>query len=715
MTTTTVAKNFVRRDGGQFERREFQIAATKEAYRILSDGLYSRKIEAVIRELSTNAVDGHIMADNNDVFEIHLPSYSEPWFTVRDYGIGMSHEDVMDLYATYFGTNKADDLDTTGYLGLGSKSPLSKVRSFSVISRFNGIERHYMVSLNEERLPEIAYLVDQDKPTTATGVEVHMAVDTSDIYEYGRRAGQVYFHFDEDKRPRIINTENYTLPEKEILIHGTGWRMYKGGGTPIAKQGNVGYPISSEQIKHIKPHHQTILSGHLEMDFPNGSVAFTPSRENLSYEKTTCEALTTRLDEVVEEVNETISKRFADCKTLWEARTLAWTMFWSSGADLRYLKKFADTGEIKWKNEKIAGQQLAFGDIDGVSGWAFTAKQVRRGWGGDHDTKVSKTERNEFTPRDNVVWCEIDLPRGSYSRCQYHVRKNNDVTIYLVQFDTPESRQAFCDKMGLAGDEFTLTSKMPKPPSVTRTTGAATRASSLVYEHTGRSGNAQLYKYWNKTEIDLDSNDGGVYVEMKHSKIVNEHGGTEHPSCISSIKSLLTSVGHPVEVIGVRLKIAKFFRKSDDWVDIFTYAKNIVNIEVVQKNLAQNVVNAEELDDLQDSTLWASIFNNYEKLNPLYTDGSFFALMCDLRHMKLSKVACPKFNEWKKLAELCGSPLVAKAERNLSNSIEKMYKDYPLMKLMVKTIGYYSEIFSSDELKVISEYIHLLEDSKFGG
>ena len=141
MTTVVVNKipHVVKREGGTFERREFTIAATKEAFRILSDGLYSDKIGAVIRELSTNAVDSHILANNTDVFEIHLPSHQEPWFLVCDYGIGMSHKDVMDLYSTYFGTNKADDLNTTGCLGLGSKSPLAKVRSFTVISRFNGV------------------------------------------------------------------------------------------------------------------------------------------------------------------------------------------------------------------------------------------------------------------------------------------------------------------------------------------------------------------------------------------------------------------------------------------------------------------------------------------------------------------------------------------------------------------------------------------------
>ena len=339
-------KHFVQREGGTFERRAFKIAATKEAFRILSDGLYSDKVRAIIRELSTNARDGHILAGNQDVvFEVHLPSYSEPWFSVKDFGCAMSHEDVMELYSTYFGTDKADELDTTGCLGLGSKSPLSMVRSFPVVSRYDGVERHYIVTLNEERLPEVNYLVEQDKPTDKTGMEIQVAVGTSDIHRYMLRAQQVYQYFTEQARPRIVNCEDYALPEKEVLIEGKGWRMLKGHGRAVAIQGNVGYPIESGQIEGLSSSHEAILSCNLEIDFPNGSMGFTPSREHLSYSKVTCANLIARLDEIVTEVNATIGQRFDKCETLWEARTLAWTMLWSTDADLRHLKKFAETGE----------------------------------------------------------------------------------------------------------------------------------------------------------------------------------------------------------------------------------------------------------------------------------------------------------------------------------------------------------------------------------
>ena len=70
-----------------FEQSNYTIEATAKAFSILSDQLYSNKVRAVVRELSTNAYDSHVDAGNGDKqFEVHLPSNMEPTFSVRDYG-----------------------------------------------------------------------------------------------------------------------------------------------------------------------------------------------------------------------------------------------------------------------------------------------------------------------------------------------------------------------------------------------------------------------------------------------------------------------------------------------------------------------------------------------------------------------------------------------------------------------------------------------------
>ena len=75
---------------GSFEESNYTIEASAKAFSILSDGLYANKIEAVIRELSTNAYDSHVDAGHPDKpFLVHLPNRFKPVFYIRDYGTGL--------------------------------------------------------------------------------------------------------------------------------------------------------------------------------------------------------------------------------------------------------------------------------------------------------------------------------------------------------------------------------------------------------------------------------------------------------------------------------------------------------------------------------------------------------------------------------------------------------------------------------------------------
>ena len=172
---TVVERNKIQRMGVQTEGN-FRIKATGKAFRILSDGLYSDKITAIIRELSCNAYDAHVEAGNLDKpFAIHLPTQFEPHFSLRDYGVGLSHDDVIQVYTTYFESTKTDSNDYIGCLGLGSKSPFSYVDNFTIVSYFNGEKRTYNAFMNEEGIPSIA-LMSTAKSKEHNGIEVSFAV-----------------------------------------------------------------------------------------------------------------------------------------------------------------------------------------------------------------------------------------------------------------------------------------------------------------------------------------------------------------------------------------------------------------------------------------------------------------------------------------------------------------------------------------------------------
>ena len=70
--------------GSAGKKTKFTIQASPKAFMILSDKLYKNKIRAVVRELTTNWIDAHILNGKQDVpCEIKCPNKLDP--TYRDW------------------------------------------------------------------------------------------------------------------------------------------------------------------------------------------------------------------------------------------------------------------------------------------------------------------------------------------------------------------------------------------------------------------------------------------------------------------------------------------------------------------------------------------------------------------------------------------------------------------------------------------------------
>ncbi|KAI9549447.1 hypothetical protein GHT06_001847 [Daphnia sinensis] len=164
----------------------FSIKATAKSFQILSAGLYSNKIKAIVRELSTNALDAHIAIGKAHIpFSVHLPSSMEPYFSVQDYGVGLTEEE-----STKTGSN-----DFVGALGLGSKSPFSYTSNFTITAVKNGIKNIFTAFISDSGVPNIAKMFSE-QTEESSGVEIKFAVDSSsDFHNFANEACNVYKYF----------------------------------------------------------------------------------------------------------------------------------------------------------------------------------------------------------------------------------------------------------------------------------------------------------------------------------------------------------------------------------------------------------------------------------------------------------------------------------------------------------------------------------------
>jgi hypothetical protein len=145
------------------DTQDFKIETSAKAFQILSGNIYKDVLLAIIRELSANAWDAHVSKGNTDVpFEITVPSSLHPELIIKDFGIGLSHEAMMQLFTTYFGSDKTGTNELIGGLGLGAKTPFAYTDSFTVVSRFSGVATTYACFLNDKKIPAITKITEED-------------------------------------------------------------------------------------------------------------------------------------------------------------------------------------------------------------------------------------------------------------------------------------------------------------------------------------------------------------------------------------------------------------------------------------------------------------------------------------------------------------------------------------------------------------------------
>ena len=298
---------------------EFRIRNSAKAFNILSSGLYANKIRAIIRELSCNAVDSHVAAGKSDTpFDVHLPNALEPYFSIRDYGTGLSHEQVTNIYTTYFESTKTDSNAFIGALGLGSKSPFSYTDNFTVTAVKDGRKGIYTAFINEQGVPSIALMMEEET-TDPAGVEVRFAVEERyDFDKFRSEARYVYEYF--KLRPVISGNADFKFKdpeykEKDIIpgVHYNGESRHS-----YAIMGNIKYPVEVPNADKALGGLHNLLSCGLVMEFNIGELDFQASREGLSYIPETIAAIKAKLEALNAQLAIHIAIEADKITNLWE-------------------------------------------------------------------------------------------------------------------------------------------------------------------------------------------------------------------------------------------------------------------------------------------------------------------------------------------------------------------------------------------------------------
>lgn len=564
----------------------FRVKINQQSFKLLYGDLYSKPIRAIVRELSTNAFDSHVKAGKPEApFEVHLPNDLEPYFYVKDFGTGLTRDQVCGedgIYITFCDSDKALSDDFTGCLGLGSKSPLAYTDNFIVESNYNGIKYSYAVFKNEQGNPSLAELgnAPTDEPN---GLKVEIAVQEKDFRTFNAEAEDVLSWF--KVRPNVVGSAEFEFKEKNYLrkTERYGVRKERQEDSNVI-MGNVAYPIRSGDFgwNKLDDIERAVIEHGVDLFVDMGDVEFVPSREKLRYTDKTIEGVRKYLKGAIASIREELEKQVQAQPSVWTARRMM--------NDIKHsvLGKVRSLGNVNYHGKEIA-EYINFHKTVEKTMPGITRADMKY-----PKLEVLSKKKEHFRRRDeDTLYCDgqkiylNDMERGGYARVHRDCRENgSNKAAYMVSGVSKE----FLEETGI-GEVAILASSLPAPErakrEVVNSDGTRTYVKRTVLQEYLPDGGNYMTDYWH--DVEVDPRQGGVYVVCAYGQIVDGELKTL-PSEIKKKYLAVKELRPNFTLHGIRpAHMGRIERYKQRWMLFDEYADLVLKAEFPQATEKMNL------------------------------------------------------------------------------------------------------------------------------
>lgn len=704
---------------------KFKIKASAKAFRALSSQIYSNEIAAPIRELATNAWDAHREAKRLDKpFIVHLPNPLEPYFSIRDYGFGMSEQAINTIYTTYFESTKEGSNDDIGCLGLGSKSPFCYrgCESFTVTSYWrenpnsvNGMKYVYSAYL-ENGEPKLGKLAEEET-TEPSGLEVVFFVKSDDFSKFYDNARDVYSKFKE--RPVVTGYSDWKIEDRSYSLQGTGWRMYKStdkhycNTTSAAIMGNISYSLYKclHDYSNFNDVARTILSCGVELDFNIGDLEITLSREELQYDERTVKNINDRLSIALNEIESMIKSDLAACKTYWEACCLYTEI---CGFDSKYpqnLRNIINKLTIDWKGKTLTNSHGLYYAKDSIG--EVTSERFFYGLPSGNRGSVKRVRSQKSTSINceaRVKFFELDNKEKSNSKVRHYVNNNTEEVIHLMDFSQStvvDARDKFISLIGINESDFVKVSTLPVPPKKPRvksSSGTQDRSLRTVLKFSNSGYTYRPRNMWTDESVEWKNKSNTYYyITVKH----NEPHDRKYN--VVGLKDLynfaVKTLGFSEPLYGVIECRASKIKSMSNWVDFDTHINELFKDYVKTNNtltLAEEHQKFNDFNSNMNSTL-KSIINGL-------TDDSKYSkheIIKEYKSLKKSSEEFLKVDNQLTESVIQYFNINQKTSTESVKLIREFINKYPMIKVLQESAHYGSGIINN--IKFIKDYINLVD------
>ena len=522
--TSDVSEKVVSRGVGKVH--EFVIKANAKAFDTLIAGLYSNKIQAVIRELSTNAYEAHQMLKiENKPFSVKLPSNSDRTFKIRDFGPGISPKNIANIYTVLYESTKDTSNEFGGAFGLGSKSPFAYSSNFSVTSYHAGVKTVYAVNKNTNGIPQMSELFSS--PTTEpSGMEIEIPVNRYDVQTFVKEAQNVYQWF--ITKPDVTGNSSYSVndPFKNVITSGNNWWVTSNATPCVALMGNIAYPLTAaNKIKN-----PSIFKNGVIIRFDIGEIEPTPSREQISLTQETIDVINAKTDLVIDEYSKIVSKKLDGIKNKWDAYIEATNIYNSS---------IIDNIKLTWNGNKIpfnprieipthVDPNNKYNTIFDIEVRTITYRN-----------KINGTLESYIYPHPNTKILVDDAPSYKMMRLKEFLVTHKYSNTFIID----QSQKTALKNLLECDDSVFVDMKSLPKPVINRT---ARKKSSKVLEVVVNTYSCAL------NDAIIDDTTVGYYVDIKHQKVCFGSTTISLTNLHSIINTIKTINGKKLKVYAIR-------------------------------------------------------------------------------------------------------------------------------------------------------------------
>ena len=544
------------------EQAEFSIKASKKAFQILS-GMYSDLPLAIVRELVANGWDSHIAANKKDVpVHIHLPNALEPWLTIQDFGTGISHKDIYEIYTKYFESTKTNTNEQAGCFGLGSKVQMAYTDSFISISITDGVKRTYNVFFNANGVPCIS-LVSQENTNESNGLSVQIPIKSNDFEKFQNATYRACRYY--EVKPNITGGKIDWNIDKPNFV-GSFWRSFTSLNQSYALMGNVAYPINIYQLSY--ENQDIARKAGLVINFNLGELEITPSREDLTYSDFTIKSLNDKIELVKLDFAKNVEDTIKTSPNLLDAMMALWKL----KNDWSFLNSAMINGKVHWNKVEITEPRSS---IQKIAPTLVSYSKNR--WG-----RKKYSESGFAALHNNAVWYVNDLPKGCQKRVIHFIRfnQNADIAINVVE----KKEMDALVKAGFPSSIFIQTSTLPAIV-VNRGTGGKNSKPKGVINLYSPDG----YSYrqsWESESFDLAIDKAPQYYVVKDKEGWSFNGGNLKDSDGNVLF-------HPTGKDGLK-KICEFLGIKNEDVKMVS-TNNAKHIEALGSSPLKDLVNSKTI------------------------------------------------------------------------------------------------------------------------